>query len=200
MSARARYYSFKVSSQSLIIYRIGLEHCFNKAKIIRQWHFLQEIQNNIGTSILPPSLSLVPMVAPGNVHVTVVNSTLAEVHWDQVPLKSVRGHLQGYRVSEERPFLFYPSDQPITEGQMHFSWLEKLILRVHLVYRLRQATSKQPQLKLNQNSSASKSKGGNVFSIFSTDNLRFCQLSNYHLHKMWKTDVWKIRYNKMHPA
>ncbi|XP_014386479.1 PREDICTED: neuronal cell adhesion molecule isoform X16 [Myotis brandtii] len=39
-----------------------------------------------------------PMVAPGNVHVTVMNSTLAEVHWDPVPLKSVRGHLQGYRI------------------------------------------------------------------------------------------------------
>ncbi|KAM8766025.1 neuronal cell adhesion molecule isoform 8-T8 [Rhynchonycteris naso] len=39
-----------------------------------------------------------PMVAPGNVHVSVVNSTLAEVHWDPVPLKSIRGHLQGYRI------------------------------------------------------------------------------------------------------
>ncbi|XP_029396957.1 neuronal cell adhesion molecule isoform X24 [Mus pahari] len=39
-----------------------------------------------------------PMVAPGNVHVNVVNSTLAEVHWDPVPPKSVRGHLQGYRI------------------------------------------------------------------------------------------------------
>ncbi|XP_028738570.1 neuronal cell adhesion molecule isoform X41 [Peromyscus leucopus] len=39
-----------------------------------------------------------PMVAPGNVRVNVVNSTLAEVHWDPVPLKSVRGHLQGYRI------------------------------------------------------------------------------------------------------
>ncbi|XP_004677001.1 PREDICTED: neuronal cell adhesion molecule isoform X9 [Condylura cristata] len=39
-----------------------------------------------------------PMVAPGNVRVSVVNSTLAEVHWDSVPLKSIRGHLQGYRI------------------------------------------------------------------------------------------------------
>ncbi|XP_063582205.1 neuronal cell adhesion molecule isoform X26 [Pongo abelii] len=39
-----------------------------------------------------------PMVAPGNVRVNVVNSTLAEVHWDPVPLKSIRGHLQGYRI------------------------------------------------------------------------------------------------------
>uniref|UniRef100_A0A803YHM6 Neuronal cell adhesion molecule n=1 Tax=Meleagris gallopavo TaxID=9103 RepID=A0A803YHM6_MELGA len=39
-----------------------------------------------------------PMVAPGNVQVHVINSTLAKVHWDPVPLKSVRGHLQGYKV------------------------------------------------------------------------------------------------------
>uniref|UniRef100_A0A8C8SVE8 Neuronal cell adhesion molecule n=1 Tax=Pelusios castaneus TaxID=367368 RepID=A0A8C8SVE8_9SAUR len=39
-----------------------------------------------------------PMVAPGNVQVHVVNSTLAKVHWDPVPLKTVRGHLQGYRI------------------------------------------------------------------------------------------------------
>ncbi|NXU73136.1 NRCAM protein, partial [Oreotrochilus melanogaster] len=40
----------------------------------------------------------VPMVAPGNVQVFVINSTLAKVHWDPVPLKTVRGHLQGYKV------------------------------------------------------------------------------------------------------
>ncbi|XP_044887803.1 neuronal cell adhesion molecule isoform X3 [Mauremys mutica] len=39
-----------------------------------------------------------PMVAPGNVQVHIVNSTLAKVHWDPVPLKTVRGHLQGYRI------------------------------------------------------------------------------------------------------
>ncbi|XP_065599493.1 neuronal cell adhesion molecule isoform X3 [Cyrtonyx montezumae] len=39
-----------------------------------------------------------PMVAPGNVQVQVINSTLAKVHWDPVPLKSIRGHLQGYKV------------------------------------------------------------------------------------------------------
>ncbi|XP_009687501.1 neuronal cell adhesion molecule isoform X23 [Struthio camelus] len=39
-----------------------------------------------------------PMVAPGNVQVHVLNSTLAKVHWDPVPLKTVRGHLQGYKV------------------------------------------------------------------------------------------------------
>ncbi|XP_051819128.1 neuronal cell adhesion molecule isoform X5 [Antechinus flavipes] len=39
-----------------------------------------------------------PMVAPSNVHVNVVNSTLAEVHWEPVPPKSIRGHLKGYRI------------------------------------------------------------------------------------------------------
>uniref|UniRef100_A0A8C4YK67 Neuronal cell adhesion molecule n=1 Tax=Gopherus evgoodei TaxID=1825980 RepID=A0A8C4YK67_9SAUR len=39
-----------------------------------------------------------PMVAPGSVQVHIVNSTLAKVHWDPVPLKTVRGHLQGYRI------------------------------------------------------------------------------------------------------
>uniref|UniRef100_A0A452UFW5 Neuronal cell adhesion molecule n=1 Tax=Ursus maritimus TaxID=29073 RepID=A0A452UFW5_URSMA len=52
-----------------------------------------------------------PMVAPGNVRVNVVNSTLAEVHWDPVPLKSIRGHLQGYRASEGRFFCFLPRNR-----------------------------------------------------------------------------------------
>ncbi|XP_069484065.1 neuronal cell adhesion molecule isoform X4 [Ambystoma mexicanum] len=39
-----------------------------------------------------------PMVAPGKVHVDVVNTTLVKVHWDPVPQTSVRGHLQGYRI------------------------------------------------------------------------------------------------------
>ncbi|KAM6438011.1 neuronal cell adhesion molecule isoform 16-T17 [Liasis olivaceus] len=39
-----------------------------------------------------------PMSAPGNLQVQVVNSTLAKVQWDPVPLKFVRGHLQGYKI------------------------------------------------------------------------------------------------------
>ncbi|GCC26765.1 hypothetical protein chiPu_0005185 [Chiloscyllium punctatum] len=39
-----------------------------------------------------------PMLAPSNVRVHVVNSTLAKVHWDPVPLKSVRGFLKGYNI------------------------------------------------------------------------------------------------------
>ncbi|CAN9498949.1 unnamed protein product [Ophioblennius macclurei] len=39
-----------------------------------------------------------PRAAPKNVRVNIVNSTLAEVHWDPVPFDSIRGHLKGYKV------------------------------------------------------------------------------------------------------
>uniref|UniRef100_UPI00398E645B neuronal cell adhesion molecule a isoform X3 n=1 Tax=Pristiophorus japonicus TaxID=55135 RepID=UPI00398E645B len=39
-----------------------------------------------------------PMLAPTNVRVHVVNSTLAKVHWDPVPPKTVRGFLKGYKI------------------------------------------------------------------------------------------------------
>ncbi|XP_072856600.2 neuronal cell adhesion molecule isoform X24 [Pogona vitticeps] len=39
-----------------------------------------------------------PMVAPGNLQVQVINSTLAKAQWDPVPLMYVRGHLQGYKI------------------------------------------------------------------------------------------------------
>lgn len=39
-----------------------------------------------------------PMVAPSNVRAHVVNSTLAKVHWDPVPPKTVRGFLKGYKI------------------------------------------------------------------------------------------------------
>uniref|UniRef100_A0A3P8XVX8 Neuronal cell adhesion molecule n=1 Tax=Esox lucius TaxID=8010 RepID=A0A3P8XVX8_ESOLU len=39
-----------------------------------------------------------PIQPPDNVHALVLNSTLAEVRWEPVPVKTVRGHLQGYRV------------------------------------------------------------------------------------------------------
>uniref|UniRef100_A0A8D2KSG4 Neuronal cell adhesion molecule n=1 Tax=Varanus komodoensis TaxID=61221 RepID=A0A8D2KSG4_VARKO len=39
-----------------------------------------------------------PMVAPSNLQVQVINSTLAKVQWDPVPLKYIRGHLQGYKI------------------------------------------------------------------------------------------------------
>ncbi|XP_056137618.1 neuronal cell adhesion molecule-like [Lampris incognitus] len=39
-----------------------------------------------------------PLAAPENIQVVVLNSTLAEVYWEPVPPKSVRGHLKGYKV------------------------------------------------------------------------------------------------------
>ncbi|XP_023123710.2 neuronal cell adhesion molecule-like isoform X2 [Amphiprion ocellaris] len=39
-----------------------------------------------------------PIAAPENVQAIIVNSTLAEVHWDPVPLHLIRGHLKGYKV------------------------------------------------------------------------------------------------------
>ncbi|XP_069832157.1 neuronal cell adhesion molecule isoform X14 [Dendropsophus ebraccatus] len=39
-----------------------------------------------------------PMIAPSNVEVEVINTTLVKIRWDSVPSISVRGHLQGYRV------------------------------------------------------------------------------------------------------
>ncbi|KAK7117966.1 hypothetical protein R3I94_023249 [Phoxinus phoxinus] len=43
-----------------------------------------------------------PSAAPGLVAVVVLNSTLAEVHWEHVPARSVRGRLQGYKVHYRR--------------------------------------------------------------------------------------------------
>ncbi|XP_071753609.1 neuronal cell adhesion molecule-like isoform X25 [Centroberyx gerrardi] len=39
-----------------------------------------------------------PVAAPDNVQVLVLNSSLAEVHWDPLPAKAIRGHLKGYKV------------------------------------------------------------------------------------------------------
>ncbi|KAM7396979.1 hypothetical protein PAMP_019978 [Pampus punctatissimus] len=39
-----------------------------------------------------------PVAAPENVQALVLNSTLAEVHWDPVPNKLIRGYLKGYKV------------------------------------------------------------------------------------------------------
>ncbi|MEQ2313349.1 hypothetical protein AMECASPLE_001089 [Ameca splendens] len=39
-----------------------------------------------------------PIAAPTNVQVSVRNSTWVKLHWDPVPLHSIRGHIQGYKV------------------------------------------------------------------------------------------------------
>uniref|UniRef100_UPI0035900F05 neuronal cell adhesion molecule-like isoform X1 n=1 Tax=Myxine glutinosa TaxID=7769 RepID=UPI0035900F05 len=41
----------------------------------------------------------VPLHAPDDVQVDVMNSTMAEVTWDLVNVSSIRGHLKGYKVS-----------------------------------------------------------------------------------------------------
>ncbi|XP_048013766.1 LOW QUALITY PROTEIN: neuronal cell adhesion molecule-like [Megalobrama amblycephala] len=43
-----------------------------------------------------------PSAAPDLVQVVVLNSSLAEVYWEDVPLRSVRGRLQGYKVHYRR--------------------------------------------------------------------------------------------------
>lgn len=49
---------------------------------------------------------LVPSSAPDSLQVMVHNSMLAEVHWEPVPVSSVRGKLQGYKVlKKERVFI-----------------------------------------------------------------------------------------------
>ncbi|XP_049579482.1 neuronal cell adhesion molecule isoform X12 [Syngnathus scovelli] len=39
-----------------------------------------------------------PIAAPASVQAYVLNSTLAEIHWDPVPPKLIRGYLKGYKV------------------------------------------------------------------------------------------------------
>ncbi|XP_063783380.1 neuronal cell adhesion molecule isoform X11 [Pseudophryne corroboree] len=60
-----------------------------------------------------------PMIAPGNVEVDVINTTLVKVQWDSVPLTSVRGHLQGYRV------YYWKAQNPLNRNRRH---LEKWML------------------------------------------------------------------------
>ncbi|XP_062838547.1 neuronal cell adhesion molecule isoform X25 [Anolis carolinensis] len=50
------------------------------------------------TTVIGHSGEDLPMVAPGNLQVQVVNSTLAKVQWDPVAQKYIRGHLQGYKI------------------------------------------------------------------------------------------------------
>ncbi|CAL8291159.1 unnamed protein product [Boreogadus saida] len=62
-----------------------------------------QAQNKHGSGPEPPvahghSGEDLPVAAPDNTQVLVLNSTLVEVHWDAVSLKSIRGHLRGYKV------------------------------------------------------------------------------------------------------
>lgn len=61
----------------------------------------QEIKNKVSLQIIINYVLyviLVPTVAPENVKVYVQNWTLAEVSWDAVPLSTVQGRLNGYKV------------------------------------------------------------------------------------------------------
>ncbi|KAM3870181.1 neuronal cell adhesion molecule-like [Diretmus argenteus] len=59
--------------------------------------------NEYGTGPAPPIIhgysgEDLPVAVPDNVRVSALNSTLAEVHWNPVPPKTVRGHLKGYKI------------------------------------------------------------------------------------------------------
>lgn len=43
------------------------------------------------------------MAAPDNVQAMVLNSTVAEILWDPVPSKLLRGHLKGFKVQKTFP-------------------------------------------------------------------------------------------------
>ncbi|MGH0121121.1 UNVERIFIED_CONTAM: hypothetical protein FKN15_071981 [Acipenser sinensis] len=60
-----------------------------------------------------------PMAAPGNVRVRVENSTLAEVQWEPVSPKSVRGHQKGYKI-------YYWKERSVFKRSRHH--VEKKIL------------------------------------------------------------------------
>lgn len=56
----------------------------------------------------PAALSAwtVPVAIPDNVQAIVLNSTVAEIHWDPVPSKLLRGHLKGFKVQKTSVILF----------------------------------------------------------------------------------------------
>lgn len=54
-------------------------------------------------TLAPCFLHAVPDAFPKNIQVKVLNSTVAEVSWDPVPAKSLRGHLKGFKVRRETP-------------------------------------------------------------------------------------------------
>uniref|UniRef100_A0A672JL59 Neural cell adhesion molecule L1 n=1 Tax=Salarias fasciatus TaxID=181472 RepID=A0A672JL59_SALFA len=61
-----------------------------------------------------------PLSAPESIQVMVHNSTLAEIHWEPVSTSSVRGKLQGYKVSLEKLLMYsiplYQQQQVLTFG------------------------------------------------------------------------------------
>ncbi|XP_074488443.1 neuronal cell adhesion molecule-like isoform X2 [Sebastes fasciatus] len=59
-----------------------------------------------------------PVAAPQNVQAMLLNSTLAEVHWDPVPSKLIRGHLKGYKVYYGRERSLHKHNPHHEEKQM----------------------------------------------------------------------------------
>ncbi|XP_072291863.1 neuronal cell adhesion molecule-like [Eucyclogobius newberryi] len=59
-----------------------------------------------------------PLAAPGNVHVQVISSTQAAVHWDAVLARLLRGHLKGYRVYYWREHSLHKHNHHHTEKQV----------------------------------------------------------------------------------
>ncbi|XP_056272088.1 neuronal cell adhesion molecule-like isoform X2 [Pseudoliparis swirei] len=59
-----------------------------------------------------------PVAAPDNVKVMWINSTLAEVHWDPVPSKFIRGHLEGYKVYYWRKHSLHKHNPDLVENQV----------------------------------------------------------------------------------
>uniref|UniRef100_A0A3B3ZPU4 Uncharacterized protein n=1 Tax=Periophthalmus magnuspinnatus TaxID=409849 RepID=A0A3B3ZPU4_9GOBI len=59
-----------------------------------------------------------PLAAPDNVHVQVVSSSQAAVHWDAVPSRLLRGHLKGYRVYYWREQSLHKHSHHHTEKQV----------------------------------------------------------------------------------
>lgn len=118
------------------------------------------------------------MVAPGNVRVNVVNSTLAEVHWDPVPLKSIRGHLQGYRASERSFFC------NLSVGTSPQQMLDALLLVVDLenssglLPQTSQVSRTLARAEAKPHCIQVGAKKEPVFSLFPTGNLKFFQLNN----------------------
>ncbi|XP_059367033.1 neuronal cell adhesion molecule a isoform X11 [Carassius carassius] len=75
-----------------------------------------------------------PTVAPENLKVSVQSGTVAEVHWDAVPLSTVRGRLNGYKVSYWKIRSLQKQDpEPVKPQELifHGSELEGLLIDLH---------------------------------------------------------------------
>ncbi|XP_044049541.1 neuronal cell adhesion molecule-like isoform X4 [Siniperca chuatsi] len=59
-----------------------------------------------------------PVAAPENVNVEVLNSTLVEVRWDPVPSKLIRGHLKGFKVYYWREYSLHKHNPHHVEKQI----------------------------------------------------------------------------------